>query len=421
MTVDFTASDAAIRSAGHAMSSLYPKQSQLEATAVENFCEYLRIPTVQPNVNYDDCVAFLQKQAKSLDLPLKVYHVHPDKPIVIITWEGLKPSLPAILLNSHMDVVPVFADQWTYPPFSAHMDEKGNIYARGSQDMKCVGIQYLEAIRRLKLKGQCFNRTIHLSFVPDEEIGGVLGMREFVHTKDFQALNLGFALDEGVASPTNDFFLYNGERSLWHLWIYCPGNPGHGSLMLDNTAGEKIRIVIDKFMDFRAKEKAKLKDPKVKLGDVTSVNLTQLQGGIQTNVIPDQLVVAFDIRIAVTVDEKKFEDMVMGWCKEAGDDVHVKFEQKNEKIETTKVDSTNPFWVEFKKASDKLGVNLDIGIFPGATDSRFVRSVGIPAIGFSPMNNTPILLHDHNEYLNKDVFLRGVEIYTELIPAVANA
>lgn len=56
----------------------------------------------------DDCVAFLHKQAKSLGLPIKVYHVYPKKPIVIITWEGTKLTEPTILLNSHMDVVPVF-------------------------------------------------------------------------------------------------------------------------------------------------------------------------------------------------------------------------------------------------------------------------------------------------------------------------
>ena len=40
------------------------------------------------------------------------------------------------------------------------------------QDMKCVGIQYLEALRELMAEGVKFQRTIHLSFVPDEEIGG---------------------------------------------------------------------------------------------------------------------------------------------------------------------------------------------------------------------------------------------------------
>lgn len=59
-------------------------------------------------------------------------------------------------------------------------------------------------------------------------------------------------------------------------------------------------------------------------------------------------------------------------------------------------------------------------IFPGGTDSRYVRELGIPAIGFSPMNNTPVLLHDHNEFLNKDIFLRGIEIYKDIIVSVAN-
>jgi len=160
------------------------------------------------------------------------------------------------------------------------MDDKGNIYARGSQDMKCVGIQYLEAIRRLKLNGQRFERTIHISFVPEEEIGGVLGMKDFVHTADFKALNVGFALDEGVACPEDYFYMFNGERSIWHLEIKCVGSTGHGSIMLDNTAGEKLRVIIDRFTDLRIAEKSKLKDPEIKLGDVTSVNLTKIWVGI---------------------------------------------------------------------------------------------------------------------------------------------
>lgn len=158
------------------------------------------------------------------------------------------------------------------------MDEQGNIYARGSQDMKCVGIQYLEAIRRMKQNGKHFKRTIHVSFVPDEEIGGVLGMKEFVHTKDFKSLNVGFALDEGGPCPEEKFYMFNGERSIWHTTIKCTGQAGHGSMMWDATSGEKLRVIIDRFMDFRAVEKAKLQDPtKYKFGDVLSVNLTQIK------------------------------------------------------------------------------------------------------------------------------------------------
>lgn len=57
----------------------------------------------------DDCVTFLRNQAQSLELPVKVYEHYKGKPIVVITWVGTDPSAPSVLLNSHMDVVPVFA------------------------------------------------------------------------------------------------------------------------------------------------------------------------------------------------------------------------------------------------------------------------------------------------------------------------
>ena len=157
------------------------------------------------------------------------------------------------------------------------MDENGDIYARGSQDCKCVSIQQIEAIRRLKLIGIRAKRTIHISFVPDEEIGGRDGMKYFTETQDFKSMNVGFALDEGFASPNEQFSVSYGERSLFQMWVHCSGNSGHGALLLDNTAGEKLLVIIDRFLKFRAIEKAKLKNPDVKIGDVTSVNLTMMK------------------------------------------------------------------------------------------------------------------------------------------------
>lgn len=46
--------------------------------------------------------------------------------------------------------------------------------------------------------------------------------------------------------------------------------------------------------------------------------------------------------------------------------------------------------------------------------------VDLPALGFSPMNKTPVLLHDHDEFLNEDVFLKGIDIYCQIIPAIGN-
>lgn len=96
---------------------------------------------------------------------------------------------------------------------------------------------------------------------------------------------------------------------------------------------------------------------------------------MQTNVVPEKLIAIFDLRLPPTVDHDEIEKMINGWCKEAGDGVHITFQQKNPKVESTKLDATNPFWTAFKSTCDKIGVSLEIGVFPGGTDSRYIRSV----------------------------------------------
>lgn len=68
-----------------------------------------------------------------------------------------------------------------------------------------------------------------------------------------------------------------------------------------------------------------------------------------------------------------------------------------------------------------VGVEIEPEIFPASTDSRYLRELGIPALGFSPMRNTPILLHDHNEYIDESVFTDGIGVYERLITALASA
>lgn len=64
--------------------------------------------------------------------------------------------------------------------------------------------------------------------------------------------------------------------------IHCPGQPGHGSLLLDNTAGEKARKILDRFYDLREQERKKLDDdPSLSTGDVTSINLTVIRVSIR--------------------------------------------------------------------------------------------------------------------------------------------
>nr|CAD7395133.1 unnamed protein product [Timema poppensis] len=382
---------------GEAMAAL----KETEDEAVTRFREYLRIPSVHPNVNYDECVSFLTRQASSLGLPIQVHQLVKNKPIVVITWEGTNPTLPTILLNSHMDVVPVYREKWTKDPFNAEKDEHGNIYGRGSQDMKCVGIQYLEAIRKLKKEGVKLRRTVHISFMPDEEIGGKDGMRKFVNTSDFFELNIGVALDESVASPMEELLLFYAERSSWNVEVHCSGTPGHGTLFHEDTSGEKLQIILDRFMTYRQQQKDILETkphPIFSLAEVTSLNLTQMKvmskeifkrglscqsimvttclsmdGGVQSTLVPPDLVLVFDVRVAIDQDHQELEELMQSWCLEAGPGVTLTFAQKDPNFGITELDHNNPWWAAFKGACNEMEVNLRPMICPGVTDARYIR------------------------------------------------
>lgn len=81
--------------------------------------------------------------------------------------------------------------------------------------------------------------------------------------------------------------------------------------MQENSTGEKVQFMINKFMDFRKNEMQKLKDnPKLNFGDVTAVNLTMINGGVQSNVVPSEMRITFDIRVAIDVDFDAFDKQV---------------------------------------------------------------------------------------------------------------
>lgn len=93
--------------------------------------------------------------------------------------------------------------------------------------------------------------------------------------------------------------------------IKCNGVSGHSSFLHKNTAVEKAQFLINKFMDYRNNEANKLEQNKtLRIGDVTTINLTKINGGVQNNVVPPEISMIFDIRIALDVDLDEFESKV---------------------------------------------------------------------------------------------------------------
>lgn len=78
-----------------------------------------------------------------------------------------------------------------------------------------------------------------------------------------------------------------------------------------NTAGEKLKILLAKLYEFRQTQIDKMEsDPTVEEGDISSVNLTIINGGVLRNVVPATITATFDIRLTPDIDLKAFEQQV---------------------------------------------------------------------------------------------------------------
>uniref|UniRef100_A0A914DJ12 N-acyl-aliphatic-L-amino acid amidohydrolase n=1 Tax=Acrobeloides nanus TaxID=290746 RepID=A0A914DJ12_9BILA len=378
----------------------------VEDIAVTRFKQYLQIDTEHPDPNYRSCENFLHKYASELGLQPWSCELAPGKPLVGMTLLGENPSLPTLLLYSHTDVVASYKERWTYDPYSGYEDIEGNIYGRGAQDMKSIGIQYLEAIRRLQLANKNkFLRTVHVIFCPDEEISSEEGMVKFVKTNKFKELNIGYCLDEGTASPDDIYLIAYGERASWWVKVICQGAAGHGSRFLENNAGLKLQSILNSFLGYREEQRKRFLNK---------------EGGIQPNVVPAEFQAWFDIRLSPFENFDKFEEMMAGWCKNAGPDVTYEFVSKNRNTPTTPISKEDPWWSAFTSVLDEENLKYSPEIFPGGSDSRFLRELGYKAIGFSPIINTKLRVHDNDEFLNEKVFLNGIHLYTKIIERLAN-
>ncbi|CAJ1971856.1 unnamed protein product [Sphenostylis stenocarpa] len=442
---------------------------QEEDNPITRFQRYLRINTAHPTPDYSSAVSFLKAQAHLLGLTSKTIEYTPGKPLLLLTWPGSDLSLPSLLLNSHLDSVPAEPAKWLHPPFSAHRTPDGAVYARGAQDDKCIAIQYLEAIRNLKARAFSPLRSVHISLVPDEEIGGFDGAAKFVESDDFLRLNVGFALDEGQASPGDDFRVFYADRVPWNVKIRAKGVPGHGARMYDGSAMENLMESVEVVSRFRESQFDVVKAGKALNAEVVSVNPVYVKAGLPSddgfvmNVQPSEAEAGFDLRLTPTTDPDEMRRRIAEeWApavrnmsyelaaKQMNEQLYQEASLKKKNLRLKKLVSwiterkvalitekgpirdymgrpimtatndSNPWWSVFKQAITSVGEKLSSPeILGSTTDARYLRKKGIPVLGFSPMKNTPILLHDHNEHLKDTVFMNGIQVYESLISSLS--
>lgn len=375
--------------------------------------EYIGIRTDHPNPDYGAAISYLEKVSKSMGFESQRVELIDDKIALLVYYRGEDSSKPAILLNSHIDVVKVDNDHWAHDPWAGEICD-GKMYGRGTQDMKSLGIQQLFACYRLKGVGFVPQRDVVVCFVPEEEVMGLKGMHLLVN----HLPSILFAMDEGLPSPNNTVTIYNGERKTWWLNIKCNGKAGHGSKYLKDGehAVRNLQKILSKFMTIADHEKDKFYSEGEELAEIVTINPNYLSAGTDQfyNVIPTEAELGLDIRIPPRVDLKEFYSEIEEWCEELNCTMSL--------VRGTDVNCfSNPISTDEKAISaltqslESRGIYSEVKIFPASTDARYLRTAGIPTFGMSVIRNCEVLLHDHNEYIPIKSFLEGIDVYEEML------
>ena len=400
--------------------------------AIELLRSLVRIPSVSAHAGqpYADCASLLVEALETIPgMHARVYEFVKGKPVVIgrLEPDHAGSSIPSIMLSGHYDVVPA-TDGWSSDPFGAEI-KNNRIYGRGTQDMKSVLIQYICGLRLALEGGKKFKRRIHVVFLPDEEIGGRDGAQALIASDHLSAI--GLILDEGLANTGNSFSVFSGERAINYVRISVHGPTGHGSRFIQNTAVEQIGEILKNVYEYRSHQE---KECNCKaLGDVLTVNVTSIHAPVQQNhfkdstiaphnVIPPNAEMVMDVR--VPLHESDLEGLIKTkFLKNVRvEDVEIQFIQRTEHPAESlgQKRATELVKDALQSIMERMGNTTQIAteIFPAATDSRHFRKSGIPCIGFSPIRNTPVLLHDVNEFITIEGFLEGCEVYADLLVAL---
>jgi len=138
-----------------------------------------------------------------------------------------------------------------------------------------------------------------------------------------------------------------------------------------------------------------------------TVNISMIQGGVKTNIVPESCTANIDIRVPAGVTPEDVKRRIEELLEEAGlADIKCEF------IESSNPNYTVPteeiFTILDNNVRDVMGTNAKPLLLTGATDGRFFRLKGIPTINYGPGDIS--LAHAYNEYVLTDDLIRATKV-----------
>jgi len=414
-----------------------PDWKAVEAEAIKTIQSYVRIDTSNPPGDVTKAADFLAAILAREGVPVKRYESGPGRSILLARLKGSGSAKPLLLLH-HMDVVPTDPSRWKHAPFGGDIAD-GNIWGRGTMDMKGLGVVQLMAFLSLKRQNVPLARDVILMAVPDEETGGALGA-DWMRTNHYSEFEPEYIIDEGgfgsrdlFAQGKLVFGISVAEKKILWLKLRAEGIAGHGSQPHDQNPNDRLTRALARLLGqpLPTAPFPVLDTMRSRVGPLavnkfnnaiqhSTISITSLRSGVgdppKANVIPSVAEATLDCRVlpGTTKDQ---------WLAEIGrrlGDPEIKIEiiyEGEDPIVTTQ-DSTLYRALESavkRKHPDAIVTPMTV---PYGTDANDFRPRGVKAYGFTPVI-VPAAgvasMHGDAEFLPVDAVGPAIQILFEAL------
>lgn len=316
-----------------------------------------------------------------------------------------------IILSGHTDVVPVKGQDWKTDPFKLTDKGDGNLYGRGSCDMKgflacCLAV--LPDMARANLK-----TPIYLAFSYDEEIGCLAAPALINHIKTTYKEKPKYAII-GEPSMLQPII---GQKSMHILDITVNGSAGHSSRIKQEVSAVHEAAKLVMWAEQKMTDLINARNIDTRFNPPhSSLHVGQIQGGIAANIIADKATLSMDIRtIPKDNSHDIFKDFI-NHCKNKEEELRVIYpdfsiniKENHPIVPSLNTDET----AEIVSLIGKLTENQKWSTVSYASEAGQFAEAGFDSIICGPGSIKQA--HRANEFISKLQLQKGVEMIQALI------
>lgn len=312
---------------------------------------------------------------------------------------------PIIALNAHGDAVAP-GSGWTIDPFGAQVED-GWIYGRAAAASKSDFATYAYALLALKHLDQPLQGTVEIHLTYDEEVGGEIGPK--------------LLLSKGISAPDYaicagfTYEILTAHNGCLHMEIEVNGKASHAARPhLGHDAMEgAARVLTELFHQREAIGKISSLVPGI---THPTIVVGLIEGGINTNVLPDRVTMRVDRRL---IPEEKGEEVMAALVevvrKAVGTLPGITFRTRKIMLAEplTELPGQERLVMAIKGHADRImGECISAMGAPIYTDARHYCAAGVPTVlyGAGPRLPSEANVHGPNERLRLSDLAKATKI-----------